>query len=408
MFYELREQPWFGLYLTYQVVSTTLFRLPYWYLSAYPLSWRPRPSWSVTRTVLVRLFSHLFRVTQKTGPLVRFPTHHAIAASPGVKGVWVNPVPHLITGAILVLAHTANITCARIPGYWIDRDTTLSAGAPPQPGDKVLYRLHGGSYIQLSAHPVDPTANIARGILAHSPRITRTFAIEYRLSSAEPCGKANSFPAALLDALAGYVYLVEEVGFRPEDVIVQGDSAGGNLALAMMRYLRDYANYHPDLKLPRMPGGLLLLSPWADLGASHEGPLSSLSSPFSVDYTGTVGRDRKRAANYGKTAFLGPFGLGFAEKNAWVSPASLHACVDARFDGFPRTLVCAGGAEPLLDSIRTLWWKMARDMGEGEGKGRVAYHEAKDALHDHILFTWHEPEAGETLTRIASWIDNES
>ena len=65
MVYELREQPWFGLYLTYQVVSTTLFRIPYWYLSAYPQSWRPRSSWSITRTVLVRLFRHIFRVTQK-------------------------------------------------------------------------------------------------------------------------------------------------------------------------------------------------------------------------------------------------------------------------------------------------------------------------------------------------------
>ena len=124
-----------------------------------------------------------------------------------------------------------------------------------------------------------------------------------------------------------------------------------------------------------------------------------------MDYTGTSGPDRTRAVSYGKTAFLGPFGLGFAEKNAWVSPASLHPCVDARFDRFPTTLVCAGGVEPLLDSIRTLWWKMARDMGEGEGEGRVTYYEAKDALHDHLLFSWHEPEVGDTLTRIASWID---
>lgn len=350
-------------------------------------------------------YSHFTR-RDRTGPLVRFPNHQAITSGPGVKGVWVEPVPHLITDTILILAHAANVTCARVPGYWIDRDTNLPAGAPPQPGDTVLYRLHGGSYIQLSAHPADPTANIARGIIAHSPRITRTFAIEYRLSTAAPYNNANAFPAALLDALAGYVYLVERIGFRPEDVIVQGDSAGGNLALAMMRYLRDYADCHPDLRLPRLPGGLILLSPWADLGASHEGPLSSLASPSSVDYTGTAGPNRIRAVSYGKTAFLGPFGLGFAEKNAWVSPASLHACVNARFDGFPRTLVCAGGAEPLLDSIRTLWWKMARDMGEGEGKGQISYHEAKDAVHDHLLFPWYEPEVGETLRRISLWIDN--
>ncbi|KAG9310503.1 alpha/beta-hydrolase [Chiua virens] len=368
MVYELRKQPWFGVYLTYQVVSTTVFRLPYWYLSAFPPSWRPRPSWTITRTVLLRLFRHLFRVTQRTGSLVRFPTHHAIDPGANVKGVWVEPAPHLITGAILILAHAAHVSCTRIPGYWIDSDATLPPGASPKPGDKVLYRLHGGSYIQLSAHPADPTANIARGVLLRTTSITRTFAIEYRLSAAAPYEDANSFPAALLDALAGYIYLVGQVGFRPEDVIVVGDSAGGNLALAMLQYLRDYADYHPDLRLPRMPGGLLLLSPWADLGSSHEGPLSSLTSPFSVDYTGPTGPARTRTVSYAKIAFLGPFGLGFAEKSAWISPASLHPCIDVRFHGFPKTLVCAGGAEPLLDSIRTLWWKMARDMGEG-GRG---------------------------------------
>jgi len=108
------------------------------------------------------------------------------------------------------------------PALVSDRDTNLIAGAPPQPGDKVLYRLHGG---RLSAHPADPTANIAWGILAHSPRVrvALTFAIEFRLSSAAPYNEANAFPAALLDALARCVYHVERIGFHPEDVIVQGD-----------------------------------------------------------------------------------------------------------------------------------------------------------------------------------------
>ncbi|KAF9245397.1 alpha beta-hydrolase [Melanogaster broomeanus] len=321
-----------------------------------------------------------------TGPLTTFPTHRAITPGPGVKGVWVDAAPHLITGEIMVLATAADVQCARIPGYWIDRDEALPAGAPPRPGDK------------LSAHPKDPTANIARGVLKYCPGITRTFAIEYRLSTAKPYKPSNPFPAALLDAVAGYNYLVDTLGFHPADIIIQGDSAGGNLALALIRYLRDYQDYHPDLYLPPLPGGLLLLSPWADLSASHEGPNTSISNHYSADYTGSRGATR---VSYSKRAFLGPFGLGFAERNVYVSPASLNACITAHFGGFPRTLVCSGGAEPMLDSIRSLWWKMERDMGEGEGPGQVAYYEAKDSLHDHLLFPWHEPEVGETLQRIA-------
>ena len=32
-------------------------------------------------------------LTRRIGPLVPVPTHHAIATGPGVKGVWVDPVP---------------------------------------------------------------------------------------------------------------------------------------------------------------------------------------------------------------------------------------------------------------------------------------------------------------------------
>lgn len=319
-----------------------------------------------------------------------------------MKGVWVEAAPHLVTGVLLTMAEAANVTCAHIPGYWVDRDETLPAGAPPQLGDKILYRLHGGGYYQLSAHPSDPTANIAHGILKYSPPITRTFSIEYRLSTTEPYKPENPFPAALLDAIAGYHYLVHTIGFDPRDIIIAGDSAGGNLALALVRYLRDYRDYHPGLRLPALPSGLLLISPWADLGRSHDGPNTSLSNFCSYDYTAARGQGR---ASYGKLAFLGPFGLGLAERSPYVSPASLNMWVGARFDGFPRTLICSGGAEALLDSIRSLWWKMERDMGGGTGRGQVSYYEAKDALHDHIVFAWHEPENKQTLQVIANWIE---
>lgn len=403
MVYELREQPWFGLYVSYEIMTTTFLRLPFWYLLCYPRSWRPRPSWTVKRSVLVKLFRHLFGITLKTGALTSFPTHRAIQPGPGVKGVWVEAAPHLITGVLLSMATAVNVGCAHIPGYWIDADETLPAGAPPRPGEKVLYRLHGGAYIQLSAHPTDPTANIAHGILKHSRSITRTFSIEYRLSTAEPYKPEHPFPAALLDAIAGYNYLVNEIGFDSSDIIIVGDSAGGNLALALIRYMRDHQQYHPDLRLPRLPAGLVLLSPWADLGRSHEGPNTSLANFYSCDYTGARAAER---FSYAKHAFLGPFGFGFAERSVYISPASLNPWVGARFEGFPRTLICSGGAEPLLDSIRSLLWKMERDMGSGSGEGQVCYHEAKDSLHDHLVFPWHEPENGETLTIIADWIDH--
>ena len=55
------------------------------------------------------------------------------------------------------------------------------------------------------------------------------------------------------------------MGFKPENIIVGGDSAGANLALSIFLRARDEG-------IP-LPKALYLISPWADMaaqGASYE------------------------------------------------------------------------------------------------------------------------------------------
>ena len=57
------------------------------------------------------------------------------------------------------------------------------------------------------------------------------FAIEHHLGNpGEPGGgPVSPFPAALIDAMAGYRYLnLVNRGFPEEDIIIVGDSAGGS------------------------------------------------------------------------------------------------------------------------------------------------------------------------------------
>lgn len=269
-------------------------------------------------------------------------------------------------------------------------------------GEKIVYALHGGAYIRLSAHPADPTAAIARGLLQHVDPVQRVFSIEYRLSSTNPFTIANPFPTALLDALAGYNYLVNVAGFSPSDIIIEGDSAGGNLALALTRYLTEYKDT-PDVDLPAPPGALLLLSPWCDLGVSHVSPGSSSHTLLASDYIG----NHDGSVDYARDAFIGPHDMGAVETNRYISPASRHPSLTIDFTAFPRTFIVAGGAEVLLDSIRTLKDKMIKDLGEGngvrEGEGKVRYLEVKDGVHDYLVFAWHEPERTDTLKEIARW-----
>ena len=286
-------------------------------------------------------------------------------------------------------ASISGVTPERIPGYWYGRSgTSPKPTQPPQSGEKVFYFFHGGAYITLSAHPQDPTAVLTRSLVELDQSAPRAFSLEYRLSSKHPLPEQFPFPAALLDAISGYHYLVEGIGYEPSDIILAGDSAGGNLALALCRYLVE----HKGMGFPAPPGNLLLLSPLADLGGSHNWPGSShltFDKDF-IDFKSTL---------YPTAAFLGPFGLGFGMLNRYVSPASLHPSAQAHFLGFPRTFITAGAVERLLDQIRTLKNKMLADMGEE----KVTYFEAPDAVHDYLIFSWH-PHTPPTLAAIAAWL----
>ncbi|KAG6897938.1 hypothetical protein C0992_008686 [Termitomyces sp. T32_za158] len=339
---------------------------------------------------LPRLHPNIF---SRTGPFIKLPDHKAITLGKGVNGLWVDPVPELITGKLEMWMKAASVTPVRIPGYWTHKKGyDIKVGAAPTLGEKVLYHLHGGAYIRLSAHPSDPTAAIARGILQHTEAIHRVFALEYRLSSSKPFEVAAPFPAALIDALAGYHYLIDVVGFAPADIIIAGDSAGANLTHALTRYLIEYKGFD---KLPAPPGGIILLSPWSDLGVSHESPTASSHKFVDSDYLHpTIG-----GVNYAKDSFLGPLGLGAAVRNPYISPASLDPGLVINFKGFPRTFIVAGGAEVLYDQIICLRDRMMKDLGE-----QVTYYEAKDGIHDYLIFEWHEPERTDTLKAIAKWV----
>lgn len=318
-----------------------------------------------------------------------------------MNGVWVDPVPNLITGDLKVYTETASVTSIRIPGYWTHKlGSIVEVASPPQAGEKLIYFLHGGGYNQLSAHPTDLTAAIPRELLKSIDSVHRVFAVEYRLSSGEPPTVANPFPAALLDALAGYNYLVNVIGFTPLDIIICGDSAGGNLALALTRYLVEYQT-SSKVSLPAPPAGMILLSPWSDLSDFHEQPGSSMFSNEHSDFVdnGEIHVNRKKI-------FLGPHGLEASETNRYVSPAC--PSLEINFIGFPRTLITAGGAEMLLDEIKALHQRMVKDLGAGDGvrqnEGKVKYLEAPDSVHDFLLFDWQEPERSSTLKEIAGWI----
>ncbi|MGJ8546416.1 MAG: alpha/beta hydrolase [Sulfitobacter sp.] len=91
--------------------------------------------------------------------------------------------------------------------------------------DKVILYLHGGGY--LAGTPWQ-----YRKLVAHLSRAAgvQCFVPSYRLAPEHP------MPAAVDDALAAFDHLLR-VGYRPQDIVIGGDSAGGGLCFAVLSAL---------------------------------------------------------------------------------------------------------------------------------------------------------------------------
>ena len=278
-----------------------------------------------------------------------------------MKAEWIAPTPDLIFGDVKRWADAAGTTYTRIPAYWMEKGGNKGKEvAPAAPGEKVLYKFHGGGYQGYSAHPSDITAFITSGLLKYSKTLSRAFTLEYRLTN--PPGKEpiHQFPTALVDAIAGYDHLVNVLGFQPANIIIEGDSAGANLALALTRYLLENQR-REGMKLPAPPGALVLNSPWTDLTGSD---LKDGGSPFT-----NRGFDFLDMFTAGFQAMIDKFLGGPTQRelanNPYISPGAQTAEMDKiSFAGFPRTFITYGGYEVLLDQIVILKERMARDLGD--------------------------------------------
>ena len=111
--------------------------------------------------------------------------------------------------------------------------------------NKIIFYTHGGGYgmgdLVSSRALIAPIAKKCG---------MKVFSFEYRLAPESP------FPAALEDAVDAYDYLVA-CGYKPENIVILGESAGGGLVFSTMLMLRKL-----DKELPRCA---VAISPWTDL-----------------------------------------------------------------------------------------------------------------------------------------------
>ncbi|GAA5825469.1 hypothetical protein JCM11251_007000 [Rhodosporidiobolus azoricus] len=203
------------------------------------------------------------------------------------------------------------------------------SGDLPKQVERVLLYTHGGAYTLLS-----PRTHRDLVVQLSKHLRVRALSLDYRLS---PEAK---FPGALHDAVSAYFYLTEELGIPASSILVGGDSAGGNLVLALMLYLRDNG-------LPQV-GGAVLISPWVDLTVS----LGSWDENKDFDYL-TLGDPASPLSP--PRLFLPSADYDTLLPSAYVSPA-----LSASFHDLPPLLVHSSGAETLRDEHTLLALRAAK------------------------------------------------
>ncbi len=178
----------------------------------------------------------------------------------------------------------------------------------------ILY-CHGGGYTSGNLG----YARVLASKLAHVTGYD-VLSFEYRLAPEHP------YPAAVEDALQAWDHLML-LGYGAQDIILAGDSAGGNLALVLCLRLRGAGR--------RLPGGLVLFSPWTDMtmsGPSY-GERAAIDPMLTVHYIDAVRRAYAPGEDFSHPELSPLFG---------------------DLSGFPRTLVQVGDHEILFSDAQRL------------------------------------------------------
>lgn len=243
------------------------------------------------------------------------------------------------------------VTADSVPSEWLIPDD-----APE--GSALLY-LHGGAWFMGSAN----THRSLVSRIAAASRV-RALVVNYRLAPEFP------FPAGLEDCLKAYVWLIHQ-GIPAEHIVVAGDSAGGNLALAMLVALGKAGK--------TQPAGAVALSPATDLAFTGD----SVRTRLKVDPIFSRGSP---------PTIINDYITSHDPRDPLISPlyGDLH--------GLPPLLLHVGDHEILLDDSVRFGEKA---VAAGVQANTVVWPEM---FHVFQLFTPFLPEARRAVEQVATFI----
>ncbi len=220
------------------------------------------------------------------------------------------------------------------PGY--EYKKTDAPGVPTEicrkkknGSNKVVLVLHGGAYISRMMFYY----RLLNKRYSKASGGGNVVHFDYR------CAPEHTYPAALEDAMKVWDWLLAQ-GFRAEDIVTVGDSAGGNLTMELLLKLHALGR--------KMPKASVMMSPWLDMTAGGR----SYVENYPVDPVFGI---RGQTPSADEVQDL----LRKSELYMWLGDNDrtdpLISPVFAEIDGtFPPIFVTVGGDEMLRSDSETL------------------------------------------------------
>ncbi|KAH7328449.1 alpha/beta hydrolase fold-3 domain-containing protein [Stachybotrys elegans] len=332
------------LKLLYQLFYfiTVLARVPLWLTVSLVPALRPHPRWTIKQSFLTRLAYRVLESRSRIGVTEKLSLH------PGKEGKRFEIIPpleaELYRGPLL----SSQVEPEPVGGAWFPR-----APGPDAASKTVILLLHGGAFVQGTGRE-DYCGFAAKNMLEHDGA-DAVFCLSYRLSG---YAGQNPFPAALQDTLAAYMHLLRKLKIPPSRLVIAGDSAGGNLVIALMRYIYEFGK---ELGIPPPRCGALF---------------SPLVAPFDFDFD----TKPQRSTDFLHRSFVV---WGARTYAAGVEDAMSNPYMTPLGNPFPTPapiFVNVGTAEVFLDNCLR-WVQQMRQTGGRE----IELHLEEDAVHDTFL-----------------------
>ncbi|KAJ4392797.1 hypothetical protein N0V85_006829 [Neurospora sp. IMI 360204] len=213
-------------------------------------------------------------------------------------------------------------------------------GTSSENNKTTLLYFHGGGYV----NPLRAMGHVPFILSMHKAcKAKQTIILEYALAPEHP------YPAQLIQAVATLRYLLTNMSLSPSDIILGGDSAGGQLVGALLAHLANPSPYAPRLEQWREGEdafkAAVFISPWA----SMQRPGDLFEADEKWDYLTPKQCGRYQDLWDAKVDEVWANLCGFsedAEEEVWGRVFGR----DGRRAMVGKTLVTVGTAEVLLDS----------------------------------------------------------